>query len=93
VIPRNATLHAAWLPIDRIVVRHADHDLPMNIERITMYRNLLRDEAQSTDPIVVVPAGDVYRVTNGRHRFMAHMVAGRDVIAAVIVKCPQNEDG
>lgn len=35
-------------------------------------------------PIVLRPEGDHYRITDGRHRFLAAVIAGRDAIAATV---------
>jgi hypothetical protein len=37
------------------------------------------------DPIEVWRDGANYRIKDGRHRFMAHVIAGRQTVPAVIV--------
>lgn len=43
---------------------------------------LMRKTAEDHDPILVRPDGDLWEIQDGRHRFMAAVIAGRpDVLA------------
>lgn len=42
----------------------------------------MRKTTEDPDPIRVAPVGDHYRISDGRHRFIAAVIAGRpDVLA------------
>lgn len=85
MIPLDATLTACRLYVSRIVL--TPHDVPMDADTVRHYRNLLRDNPHlDTDPIVVVPHNGSYTPTNGRHRYLAHVMVGRKVVPVVIVQ-------
>lgn len=44
---------------------------------------LMRKTAEDHQPIVVRRHGDHWRITDGRHRFMAAVIAGRSDVLAV----------
>lgn len=84
MIPRSCTLEVCRLPVSHLLV---EETAPGDPQRVLLYYNLLLEQPENdTDPIVVEPRGNaIYAVKNGRHRKMAHVLAGRDTIAAVIV--------
>ena len=91
MIPAGSSISAAWLPLDALVVLWDDHQMHLDPGQVAHYINLLdRHAGQDTDPIVVVPhSPTTYRITNGRHRTIAHQLLGRTHIAAVIVAPPR----
>jgi hypothetical protein len=88
MVSNSSQLSAKWLPLWLLVVDHADHQTPMDMAQLQWFVEWLTAHPDaSTDPIVVAPwSRGVYRVLNGRHRFVAHLLAGRQQIAAVIVE-------
>jgi hypothetical protein len=58
-------------PLDPFVVMSVAHDLRHTYDEVD-------------PPIEVIPEGDYFRVWNGHHRAIAHMMAGRRFILAEI---------
>lgn len=88
MIAADAALEARWLPLDRLYYQPDEHGIGLNTNQVWHYVDLLLDPTRATDPIVVVPDGDRYRITNGRHRWIAAHLAGRRTIAAVVAGPP-----
>lgn len=83
MVPRDAELSIARLSVSDLLVEEL---VPGDPERVLLYVGLLKGNPdQDTDPIVVAPKGGRYVIKNGRHRFMAHILAGRPTICAVVV--------
>lgn len=85
MIAADAVLTAAWLPLDRLVVRQVE---PRNPDRVAFYHDLLARHpgAHCGPPITVAPLGDgYYEILDGHHRFLAHIIAGRDRAPAVVI--------
>lgn len=84
MIPRDAAVTYARIPLNRITVRELEPGFP---DVVRNYLGLLeRHPGQDVMPIVVgeLPGG-FYEILNGRHRFMAYLLAGQQDIGAVIV--------
>lgn len=87
MITRAANLTACWLPLESCSYVPDEHGIGLDEAQVLRYAALLREQPeQATDPIVVVAECDGrYRITNGRHRWLAAHLAGRQRIAAVVV--------
>lgn len=84
MIGRTANLSAAWLDIADVCVAPGE---ARNINRVRFYLNLLLQHPElATGPVAVQPEGNRYRLLDGHHRFLAHILAGRQRIAAVIIE-------
>lgn len=57
----------------------------MNYMLIGVLAYKLRTSMENLEPIKVRRVDDVWQVVDGRHRLVAHMVAGRHTIFAVVV--------
>lgn len=69
--------------VDRILV---PPNLPagMNPLVVMSLTYLYRSTTEDAPPIVVRREGRNYRITDGRHRFMASVIAGRRRVLAVV---------
>jgi ParB-like chromosome segregation protein Spo0J len=77
--------------VNTVQVRLEDLRLPpnvpagMNFLQLGHYAYLLRATNENLDPIVVEALQDgTYRITDGRHRAIAALIAGRPHVAAVV---------
>lgn len=83
MIAVDAPLYAVWLPVSSLVVEQVE---TRSLDRVRHYLNLLvQYPEQETGVIAVRKAGTHYAVEDGHHRYLAHVLAGRDRIACVIV--------
>lgn len=79
----ETTTEARLIPLDRLlwpepVVAGCNY---LVIASLTY---LYRGSNEHTTPILVRPEGDYWRITDGRHRAIASMVAGRKAVLALI---------
>lgn len=88
MIPLNVTLTVEQIPLDRIIYPTSGHwPRTLDLDQIRHYTTLLLDNPQmDTIPIHLQPLGEYHTIANGRHRFIAHMIAGRETIAALVVR-------
>ena len=56
----------------------------MNLGVVANFWYLMRSSSWDPDPIVVRREGRMYRIIDGRHRFMAAIIAGRTSVLAVV---------
>ncbi|MBK9711540.1 MAG: ParB N-terminal domain-containing protein [Kouleothrix sp.] len=87
MIAQSATIVAAWVPCRELVVDQVEHGIGLDFETVRSFMNLLAlHPTETTDPIVVARRADGRLwITNGRHRWLAHLFLQIDAIAAVIV--------
>jgi hypothetical protein len=78
---------AERIRVDRILV---PPNLPtgMNPFVIMSLAHLYRSTTEDAPPIEVTREGRYYRVTDGRHRFVASLVAGRRRVLAIVADKP-----
>ena len=60
----------------------------MNYLVIASLTYMLRSTTDDAPPVVLARAGKHYRIVDGRHRFVAHHIAGRQRILARIQDTP-----
>jgi hypothetical protein len=85
MIPAGTLLSAAWLRLDRIVVGQYEE---RNIDQVAFYTDLMHalPGEHAGPPITVAPLGDGrYAILDGHHRFMAHIITGKECAPCVIV--------
>jgi len=56
----------------------------MNLLVVAVLVQLMRCSTDDPDPALVVPDGDGWRVTDGRHRYVAALMAGRPDLLCVV---------
>lgn len=61
----------------------------MNYLVIASLTYRLRSTTEDPPPITLTRAGKYYRIVDGRHRFVAHHIAGRHRILATIEDTPE----
>jgi hypothetical protein len=86
VIPVDAAIAAAWLdPLD-LMIDHRSHGMGLDMDfLLKLVERLEATPAEACDPIVVERRDGRLWIRNGRHRALAHLLAGRLRIACVIV--------
>lgn len=63
----------------------------MNYLKLGHYAYHLRATTEDLDPIEVEPVGDgSFRITDGRHRALAALIAGRPHVLAVVRAAKEN---
>ncbi len=84
MIAPDAALTAAWLPLNCIVVEQHE---PRDLARVAFYLDLMQTStAHAGPPIAVRPLDSArYAVLDGHHRYVAHILAGRERVPCVIV--------
>jgi hypothetical protein len=71
-----------WVPLHLIVLPTGHHPLDVGIVLANHFRLMLR---QQLEPVTVEPLPDGrYVLNDGRHRYVAYLMAGRRDIAAVL---------
>lgn len=72
-----------YIRVDKILVKP---NIPAGMNPLVVMSLVLmyRSSAEHTEPIVVRKEGKFYRVLDGRHRFLASIIAGRRRIKAVV---------
>lgn len=60
-----------------------DNHCGMDMAQVQVYTELLL-EGQQLPPVLIMQDGDRCWLIDGRHRFLAHIIAGRNVIGAVV---------
>lgn len=87
MIDLTAKLTACQVPLDAIAFPTTGHwPAALDFDQVRHYTQLLETQRdQDTDPIILACTDGGYVITNGRHRFIAHCMAGRATIAAVVV--------
>ena len=90
MIPKTATLEVRRVPLDQLVI---GENLTRDTRRVLAYSNLLsNDPDHDMEPVIVEPAGkDLYRLTNGHHRFVAAIISGRPDLLSIVVTPPTQE--
>lgn len=82
------TEHATTQHIPISSIRIPDNHVGADIEHIDTLVRILRDQPHTDlEPVLVTPTrtdDDVHWLINGRHRYIAHIIAGRDTILATI---------
>jgi hypothetical protein len=87
MIPITAHLRAEWVDPVLLLMDHQAHGIGIDGDHVlALVARLRADPEQSTDPIVVARRAGRLWVENGRHRVLAHLLAGRAQISAVIVE-------
>lgn len=61
----------------------------MNYLVIASLAYRLRSTTEDVEPVTLARAGKHYRIIDGRHRFVAHHIAGRQRILAKVEDTPQ----
>lgn len=76
------------VPVSRIL-------LPENVVAgcnylvIASFTYMLRSTREDPDPVLVRPVGDgLFRVSDGRHRFLAAVIAGRNDVLCELEEAP-----
>ena len=70
------------IPLGRILMPKKTVTAGMNIGVLITLGHLMRSTTENVKPIKVRREGDYYRITDGRHRFMASAIAGRSHVRA-----------
>jgi hypothetical protein len=72
------------IPLDRLLLKPnipAGASVLVISSLVLLYRN----SGEDTEPILVREAGEgLYRILDGRHRFMASVIAGRTTVLATL---------
>lgn len=71
------------MPIDRLLL---GRNPPAGMNALLLMHLVydLRSTAEDHDPIIVTPDLQYWRITDGRHRAMAALIAGRPDVLAVL---------
>jgi hypothetical protein len=79
------------IPLDRLVLK-PNVSAGANILVVASLAHMLRSTTGDPPPITVRAEGDLYRILDGRHRFLAAVMAGRaDVLAQLDEPQPRQE--
>lgn len=65
-------------------VRLPDNHVPMDVQRAQEYTTLLRAGHETPPPLVYRDDDGAEWLIDGRHRFLGHIMAGRDRMTAVV---------
>lgn len=87
MIASNAHLRIERIPISQLQVVQAMHQSPCYPEKLGIYLDLLTNHPeQDVDPLIVTPGEQegMYAIKNGRHRFVASIMACRKDVLCVI---------
>lgn len=85
MISATAQLSAAWLPLSLLVVEQCE---ARNLTRVQFYLRLMIEypEQHAGPPLSVAPRDNgTYAVLDGHHRFLAHLLLGKQLAPCVIV--------
>lgn len=73
---------AERIPLGRILLPEHNVTAGANVYVLVSLAYMYRSTTEDAPPITVRPHGDLYRITDGRHRYMASVIAGRDGVLA-----------
>lgn len=84
MIPPDASLAAAWLPLSRLVLEECQE---RDIERVRFYLDKMQATGWHAGPPLSVKSlgNGYYAILDGHHKFMAHICAGKAVAPCVII--------
>jgi len=87
MIAISARLAVAWVDPLALLIDHQTHGIGIDVDHLQRLADRLKAEPDATtDPIVCQRRKGRLWVENGRHRVLAHLLAGRATCAAVIVE-------
>jgi ParB-like chromosome segregation protein Spo0J len=87
MISEHATFWTTWLPLSVIILEECQ---PRNPRRVMFYYRKMKETGlHAGPPISVHPRENgYYAIEDGHHRFLAHILAGKNKIACTIIEEP-----
>lgn len=78
------------MPVERVLLPPSI-TAGMNVMVLVSLAYMLRTSRRDPEPVLLAPEGALWRIEDGRHRFMAAVIAGRPDVLGV-VRGPRTND-